>query len=207
MQGPQSRDKQDVAATRWIANATIALLPVLACFLGGATQKWEEGLIITLLALCLLVRPPRFSLGTFTNVVLILAQRPKFRSIPKSESNRDSFRARRDRDSCLRSGRSSQAKKTVDRLDPGAGPDRGSDHFEFFALWNRDPHDGQRVLAGRVGVPTTLSLATRAWNLSFSSSFATHGAAAFRRPNTREISSSRFRQHRHRIESPVANFS
>jgi len=72
MQGPQSRDKQTVAATRWIANATIALLPVLACFLGGATQKWEEGLIITLLSLYLLVRPPRFSLGAFTNVVLLI---------------------------------------------------------------------------------------------------------------------------------------
>src|SRR5438094_217013 len=71
MQGPQSRDKQDVAATRWIANATIALLPVLACFLGGATQKWEEGLIITLLALYLLVRPPRISLCTLTNLVLL----------------------------------------------------------------------------------------------------------------------------------------
>jgi O-antigen ligase/polysaccharide polymerase Wzy-like membrane protein len=72
MQGPQSRDKQNVAATRWIANATIALLPVLACFLGGATQKWEEGLIITILAFYLLVRPPRFSLGAFTNVVLLI---------------------------------------------------------------------------------------------------------------------------------------
>src|SRR6266436_2675726 len=142
-----------------------------------------------------------------THHVPILAQRPKFRSISKSESNRGSFRASRDRDSCLRSGRSSQAKKTVDRLDPDAGPDRGSDHFEFFARWNRDPHGGQRILAWRVGVPTTLSLATRAWNLSFSSSFATHGAAAFRRANTRKISSSRFRQHRHLIESPVANFS
>jgi hypothetical protein len=28
--------------TRWIANATVALLPVLACLLGGATQKWVE---------------------------------------------------------------------------------------------------------------------------------------------------------------------
>jgi hypothetical protein len=62
---------QNAATTRWIANATIALLPVLACFLGGATQKWEEGLVITLLALCLLVRPPRFSLGTLTNLVLL----------------------------------------------------------------------------------------------------------------------------------------
>jgi O-Antigen ligase len=70
MEGSQSREKQNVAATRWIANATIALLPVLACFLGGGTQKWEEGLIITILALYLLVRPPRFSLGMLTNLVL-----------------------------------------------------------------------------------------------------------------------------------------
>ena len=55
----------------------------------------------------------------------------------------------------------------MDRLDPRAGPDRGSDHFEFFALWNRNPRRGQRILAWRVGVPTTLSLATSAWNLSF----------------------------------------
>jgi O-antigen ligase len=61
----------NAATTRWIANATIALLPVLACFLGGATRKWEEGLVITLLALCLVVRPPRFSLGALTNLVLL----------------------------------------------------------------------------------------------------------------------------------------
>jgi O-antigen ligase/tetratricopeptide (TPR) repeat protein len=44
---------------------------MLACFLGDATEKWEEGLVITLLALCLLVRPPRFSLGALTNLVLL----------------------------------------------------------------------------------------------------------------------------------------
>jgi O-antigen ligase len=71
MQRSQSGENQNAATTRWIANATVALLPVLACFLGGATQKWEEGLVITLLALCLLVRPPRFSLGVFTNLVLL----------------------------------------------------------------------------------------------------------------------------------------
>jgi hypothetical protein len=60
-----------VATTRWIANATAALLPVLACFLGGATQKWEEGVVITLLALYLLVWPPRFSLGALTNLVIL----------------------------------------------------------------------------------------------------------------------------------------
>src|SRR6266704_554924 len=71
MQRSQLRENQKAAATRWIADATVALLPVLACFLGGATQKWEEGLVITLLALYLLVRPPRFSLGALTNLVLL----------------------------------------------------------------------------------------------------------------------------------------
>src|SRR5205823_14815263 len=71
MERSRSRENQNAANTRWIANATVALLPVLACFLGGATQKWEEGLVIMLLALCLLVRPPRLSLGTLTNLVLL----------------------------------------------------------------------------------------------------------------------------------------
>ena len=44
---------------------------MLACFLGGSTQKWEEGIVITVLAVCLLVRPPRFSLGALTNLVLL----------------------------------------------------------------------------------------------------------------------------------------
>src|SRR4029077_21160253 len=68
----QSRENQKSAPTiRSIANATVALLPVLACFLGGATQKWEEGLVITVLATYLLMRPPRFSLGALTNLVLL----------------------------------------------------------------------------------------------------------------------------------------
>ena len=71
MQRSQLRENKEAATTRWIADATVALLPVLACFLAGATQKWEEGLVITLLALYLLVRPPRFSLGALTNLVLL----------------------------------------------------------------------------------------------------------------------------------------
>jgi len=68
----QSRENQKSAnTTRWIANATVALLPVLACFLGGATQKWEEGLVITVLGAYLLIRPPWFSLGAVTNLVLL----------------------------------------------------------------------------------------------------------------------------------------
>jgi ABC-type multidrug transport system fused ATPase/permease subunit len=70
-QGSQSRDNQSAATTNWIANATVPLLPVLACFLAGATQKWEEGIVITILAFCLLLRPPRFSLGAITNLILL----------------------------------------------------------------------------------------------------------------------------------------
>jgi Flp pilus assembly protein TadD len=68
----QWRENQKSAGTtRWIANGTVALLPVLACFLGGATQKWEEGLVITVLAMYVLMRPPRFSLGVLTNLVFL----------------------------------------------------------------------------------------------------------------------------------------
>ena len=59
-----------VTTTGWIADATIALLPVLACFLAGATEKWEEGVVTTVLGVCLLARPPRFSLGVNMNLVL-----------------------------------------------------------------------------------------------------------------------------------------
>jgi len=70
MQGSQSHENQTAGTSDWIANAIVALLPVLACFLAGATQKWEEGIVITVLALCLLVRPPRFSLGAIPNLFL-----------------------------------------------------------------------------------------------------------------------------------------
>src|SRR5437016_7660054 len=50
--------------------AFLALLPVLACFLGGATQKWGEGMVVALLGIYLLARPPRYSLGLGINSVL-----------------------------------------------------------------------------------------------------------------------------------------
>lgn len=50
------------------------LLPVAACFLGGATEKWAEGIVVAILGLLLLVNPPRFSLGAvFHGVALALA--------------------------------------------------------------------------------------------------------------------------------------
>jgi len=48
----------------------VALLPVVACFLAGGTQKWAEGIVVALLGLFLVARPPRFSLGAATNCVL-----------------------------------------------------------------------------------------------------------------------------------------
>jgi O-antigen ligase len=53
------------------SNIFIALLPVFASFLGGGTQKWAEGMVVGLLGLYLLLRPPRISLGLATNVVLL----------------------------------------------------------------------------------------------------------------------------------------
>ena len=57
--------------TRWLSHAFIALLPVLACFLGGGTQKWGEGIVVALLGLYLFANPPRFSIGLTINLVLL----------------------------------------------------------------------------------------------------------------------------------------
>jgi hypothetical protein len=51
--------------------AFFALLPVLACFLGGATAKWGEGIIVALLGFYLLLRPPRYSLGPAINLIFL----------------------------------------------------------------------------------------------------------------------------------------
>ena len=67
-----SRAGQNAVLPRWITNTAVALLPILACFLGGATQKWGEGIVVAFLGLYLLAFPPRFSLGALTNLVLVL---------------------------------------------------------------------------------------------------------------------------------------
>src|SRR5437773_7373587 len=58
------------APARWWLNVAVPALPVLACFLGGATEKWSEGIVVALLGLILLVDPPRFSLGRVLNLIL-----------------------------------------------------------------------------------------------------------------------------------------
>ena len=50
----------------------MALLPPIACFLGGATEKWAEGIVIAILGILLAVDPPRLSLGPVTNGVLVV---------------------------------------------------------------------------------------------------------------------------------------
>jgi len=67
----------EALGVRSLTNLAFAFLPVLACLLGGATQKWAEGIVVALLGIYLLASPPRSSLGLATNLVffafLILA--------------------------------------------------------------------------------------------------------------------------------------
>lgn len=49
----------------------VALLPVLACFLGGSTEKWSEGIVVAALGLWLVFDSPRHSLGKWLNAVFI----------------------------------------------------------------------------------------------------------------------------------------
>ncbi len=43
---------------------------MLACFIGGATEKWAEGIVVGLLGVLLLLNPPRFSLGPAIHGIL-----------------------------------------------------------------------------------------------------------------------------------------
>jgi O-antigen ligase len=65
------RKREIATGMRGLVNLLFAFLPVFACFLGGATQKWAEGIIAALLGLYLLFSPPRTSLGLATNLVFI----------------------------------------------------------------------------------------------------------------------------------------
>jgi hypothetical protein len=56
---------------QWGRSIFISLLPVFACFLGGATVKWAEGIIVFLLGAFLMIQPPRRSLGWQINLIFI----------------------------------------------------------------------------------------------------------------------------------------
>ncbi|MBA3385457.1 MAG: hypothetical protein H0T95_02340 [Chthoniobacterales bacterium] len=70
----------------WRDYATGAL-PILGCFLGGATEKWAEGIVVALLGLLLAVLPPQHSLGMFFDVVVAaLVACPRSRISPRVAS-------------------------------------------------------------------------------------------------------------------------
>lgn len=70
----------------WRDYATGAL-PILGCFLGGATEKWAEGIVVALLGLLLAVLPPQHSLGMFFDVVAAaLVACPRSRISPRVAS-------------------------------------------------------------------------------------------------------------------------
>src|SRR5690349_4744577 len=73
MQEKRSRIRPSFTATpgRWRKNIAIPTLPVFACFLGGGTEKWSEGVVVALLGLILLANPPSFSLGRGFNLILL----------------------------------------------------------------------------------------------------------------------------------------
>jgi tetratricopeptide (TPR) repeat protein len=59
------------APGRWWLNLAVPMLPVLACFLGGATVKWSEGIVVALFGAMLLINPPKVSLGWGINLTLL----------------------------------------------------------------------------------------------------------------------------------------
>jgi len=70
-QGPASAARRKPTPEFTWQDLATATLPVLACFLGGATEKWAEGLVVGLLGLLLMLNPPRFSLGPVLHGILI----------------------------------------------------------------------------------------------------------------------------------------
>ncbi|MEN3369419.1 MAG: hypothetical protein V7609_1562 [Verrucomicrobiota bacterium] len=67
----RTRSGFTTAPGRWWLNLLVPTLPVLACFLGGATQKWSEGIVVALLGLILLVHPPKASFSLPMNAILL----------------------------------------------------------------------------------------------------------------------------------------
>ncbi len=69
-----SRSKSPAALpanATWVA-LTLPLLVLFAAFLGGATQRWSEAIVIGCFALLLLLKPPRYSLGPILNTLALL---------------------------------------------------------------------------------------------------------------------------------------
>jgi O-antigen ligase len=68
---PPAPHSNRTVAAEWAA-IVLPLLVVFASFLGGATLRWSEAIVIGGFALLLLARPPRFSLGPILNTLALL---------------------------------------------------------------------------------------------------------------------------------------
>lgn len=65
----ESSERANRGSATAVQNTIVALLPVFACFLGGATQKWAEGIVLIVVGFYLLAKPPRATLGLGFNLV------------------------------------------------------------------------------------------------------------------------------------------
>ena len=65
---PSSIGNSQPTTPRWVAVA-LPLLTAVACFLGGATQRWSQAIALGGFALLLMVAPPRFSLRPILNII------------------------------------------------------------------------------------------------------------------------------------------
>ncbi len=71
MQNPGAQATREQRTPATIGNTLIALVPLLACALGGATAKWAEAFVLVALALLLIFDPPRHSLGLWLNGIVV----------------------------------------------------------------------------------------------------------------------------------------
>src|SRR5947207_13339180 len=56
---------------QWARSVFLALLPVFAVFLGGATSNWAEGIVVAFFGAFLIFQPPRRSLGWKYNATFL----------------------------------------------------------------------------------------------------------------------------------------
>lgn len=68
---PRRRARSTSRPDRGWALAAVAV-PLIAVFLGGATAKWAEGIALILVALLVLAKPPRFSLGPIADTAAVV---------------------------------------------------------------------------------------------------------------------------------------
>src|SRR5437016_5693244 len=210
--------RDETPSTRWLAHVFIALLPVLACFLGGATAKWAEGIVVALLGVFLIARPPRFSLGPAINLTLLaLLMCVALAFLPANWFFQSQWRATYLTDFAI-------------KLPTTVSPQPWITLTCFFSLlagisWFyvvcaqqlelREARVQMRLFtAGLVALATICILfwlaksAPPFWHneRNFVPVVAIDCAASFRRPNARALSPSQSRQCRHLERFPLANF-